>query len=118
MEKEKYRTVIRFLFLEETLPSEIRYGLNSVYHDSYPWMLAVKNCSYRFQRGCMSVFVKQRPGAPKTATMEYNVKKVHGLILGDHQLKACKIAETEGILKDRKGSVLHEILGIRKLSTR
>lgn len=57
-------------------------------------------------------------GAPKTTATEDIVIKIHDLVLADHRLKACEIAEIVGISKDRVGHILHEILGIRKLSAR
>ena len=44
--------------------------------------------------------------------------KVHDLVLADRRLKVREIAETVGISKDRVGHILHEILGMRKLSAR
>jgi len=57
-------------------------------------------------------FEVSRPGAPKTATTEDNVTKIHVLVLADRQLKQV------GMSKDRVGHILHEILGMRKLSAR
>ena len=42
-------------------------------------------------------FDEPRPGAPKTATTEDNVKKIDDLVLADRRLKAREIAETVGI---------------------
>jgi len=66
MEKEQYRSVIRFLFLEGKSRSEIKECLNAVYGDSSPSMATVKN---EFQRGRTSVFDEPRPGATKTTTV-------------------------------------------------
>jgi len=49
------------------------------------------------------VFDEPRPGAPKTATTEDNVTKIHDLVLADCRLKIREIAETEGMSKDRVG---------------
>ncbi|XP_039309549.1 protein GVQW3-like [Solenopsis invicta] len=118
MEKEQYRLVIRFLFLERKSRSEIKERLDAVYGDSSPLMATVKDWFNEFQRGRTSVFEEPRPGAPKMATTEDNVTKVHDLILADRRLKVREIAEIVGISKDRVGHILHEILGIRKLSAR
>jgi len=69
----------------------------------------VKNWFNEFQRGRTSVFDESRPGAPKTATTEDNVTKIHDLVLADRRLKIRKIAETVGMSKDRVGHILHEI---------
>ena len=43
-------------------------------------------------------------------------RKIHDLVLADRRLKVREIAETIGISKDCVGHILHEILGMRKLS--
>jgi len=81
-------------------------------------MATVKNWFNEFQRGRTSVFDEPRPGAPKRATTEDNETKIRDLVLGDRRLKIREIAETVGMSKDRVGHILHEILGMRKLSAR
>jgi len=104
--------------LEGKSRSEIKKRLDAVYGDSSPSMATVKNYFNEFQRGRTSVFDVPRPGAPKTATTEANVTKIHDLVLADRRLKIRQIAETVGMSKDRVGHILHEIFGMRKLSAR
>ena len=118
MEKQQYWSMIQFLFLERKLRSEIKEHLDAVYGDSSPSMATAKNWFNEFQHGRMSAFDEPHPGAPKMATMEDNVMKIHDLVLADRQLKEREIAETVGISKDRMGHILHEILDMRKLSAR
>ncbi|XP_039302537.1 uncharacterized protein LOC120357081 [Solenopsis invicta] len=89
-----------------------------MYGDSSSSMATVKNWFNEFQRGRTSVFDEPRPGAPKMATTEDNVTKIHDLVLADRRLKMREIAETVSISKDRVGHILHEILGMKKLSAR
>ena len=77
-------------------------------------MATVKNWFNEFQRGCTLVFDEPNPGAPKMATTEYNMTKIHSLVFADLQLKVHEIAETAGISKDHIDHILHEILGMRK----
>jgi len=49
---------------------------------------------------------------------EDNVTKMHDLVLTDRRLKIREIAETVGMPKHRVRHVLHDILGMRKLSAR
>ena len=92
MEKEQYRSVIRFLFLEGKSRSEIKERLDAVYGDSSPSMATVKNLFNEFQRARTSVFDEPRPGAPKTATTEDNVTKIHDLVSqNDHMALLCRI---------------------------
>jgi len=46
------------------------------------------------------------------------VTKIHDLVLAECRLKIREIAEKVGMSKDRVGHILHEILGMRKLSAR
>ena len=80
MEKQQYRSVIRFLFLEGKSRSEIKERLDAVYGDSSPSMATVKNWFNEFERRHTSVFDEPRRGAPKTATTEDDVTKIHDLV--------------------------------------
>ena len=51
MEKEQYRSVIRFLFSKWKSRSEIKERLDAVYGDSSPSMATIKNWFDEFQRG-------------------------------------------------------------------
>lgn len=118
MEKEQYRSVIRFLFLEGKTRIEIKERLDAVYGDSSPSMATVKNWFNEFARGRTSVFDEPRPGAPKTAATEENIKKIHDLVLADRRLKVRELAETVGISEGTVHHILHEELVMRKLSAR
>lgn len=115
MEKEQYRSVIRFLFLEGKTRSEIKSRLDAVYGGSSPSMATVKNWFSEFARGRTSVLDEPRSGAPKTAVTEETIAKVRHLVLADRRLKVREMAETTGICKERVGHILHEILDMRKL---
>ena len=69
MEKLQYWLVIRFLFFEGKLCSEIKERLDAVYSDSSPSLATIKNWFNEFQCGRKLVFDEPRPGAPKMATM-------------------------------------------------
>ena len=84
--------MIRFLFLKVKSRSEIKEHLDAVYGNSSPSMTTVKNWFNEFQRGRTSVFDEPRPGAPKTATTEDNVTKIHDLVSqNDHRALLCRI---------------------------
>ena len=56
MEKDHYRSVILFLFLEGKSRSEIKERLDTVHGDFSSSMATVKNSFNEFQRGRTSVF--------------------------------------------------------------
>ena len=92
MEKEQYRSVIRFLILEEKSRSEIKERLDAVYGDYSPSMATVKNRFNEFQRGRTSHIGFW--WATKSATTEDDVNKIHDLVLADRRLKLREVAET------------------------
>jgi len=108
MEKEQYRSVIRFLFLEGKSRSEIKERLDAMCGDSSSLMATIKNSFNEIQRGRTSVFDEPRPGALKTATTDDIVTKIHDLVLADRRLRIREIAETVGMSKDRVGHILHK----------
>ena len=61
MEKEQYRWVIRFLFLEGISRSDIKERLDAVNGDSSPSMATAKNWFIEFHRDRTSVFGEPRP---------------------------------------------------------
>jgi len=56
-------------------------------------------------------FDEPRQGAPKTATTEDNVTKIHDLVLTDRRLKIHEIAETVGMSKNRVGEKAFGAMG-------
>ncbi|KAG5316785.1 SETMR methyltransferase, partial [Acromyrmex insinuator] len=64
MEKEQYRSVIRFLFLDGKTCEEIKTKLDAVYGNSSPSMTTVRYWFNEFKRGHSSVFDEKRPGRP------------------------------------------------------
>lgn len=118
MEKVQYRSVIRYLFLKGKTPTEIKTELDAVYGEESPSFTTVKIWTADFKRGRTSVFDEERSGRPKTATNEEMIKKVYKIVNSDRRLKVHEIAEAAGISDDRVHSILHEHLGMRKLSAR
>ncbi|KYN10214.1 Histone-lysine N-methyltransferase SETMAR [Trachymyrmex cornetzi] len=93
MEKEQYRSVIRFLFLDGKTREEIKTKLDSVYGNSSPFMTTVRYWFNKFKRGRSSVFNEERPGRPTDVITEEIVEKVHDMILADRRTKVHEVAE-------------------------
>jgi len=72
----------------------------------------------QFKRGDFSTCDAPRPGRPKTVTTPQIIDQIHELILEDHRISAKSIAEQLGISRERVGSIIHEDLDMRKLSTK
>lgn len=118
MEKEQYRAVIRFLFLDGKKCDEIKLKLDAVYGSSSPSMTTVRFWFNEFKRGRTSIFDEDRPGRPEDVCTEEVVEKVHDMILKDRRTKVREVAESVGISYGTVFKILHDKLGMRKLSAR
>ena len=71
-----------------------------------------------FKRGDFSTCNEHRPGRPKTVTTPDIIDQIHELILEHRRISIKSIAEQLGISLERVGSIIHEDLGMRKLSAK
>ena len=83
MEKEQYRSVIRFLFLDGKKCEEVKAKLDAVYGDTSPSMTTVRFWFNEFKRERTSVFDEQRPERPADVVTEEILEK-------DHDMKCAK----------------------------
>ena len=72
----------------------------------------------KFRCGRISTSDAERPGRPKEVTSQEIIDKIHDIVLNDRRLKACEISEAVKISVGRVWHILHECLGMRKLSVR
>ncbi|KAG5314512.1 SETMR methyltransferase, partial [Acromyrmex insinuator] len=112
MEKEQYRSMIYFLFLDGKTCEEIKTKLNAVYENSSPPMTTVIYWFNEFKRGRSSVFDEERPGRSADVVTEEIVKQVHDMILDDRRTNVHEVVEAVGF------NILHDNLRMKKLSAR
>jgi len=113
------RAVISFfLFLQGKAPKEIHAILAETLAEHAPSYATVKKWVTQFQRDDFSICNAPHPGLPKTVTTPEIIDQIHELILEDRRISAKSIAEHLGISRERVGSITHEDLDMRKLSTK
>jgi len=83
-----------------------------------PSYATVKIWMAQFKRGDFSTCDAPRPGRPKTVTTLEIIEQIHELILEDRQISPKLLAEQLGISREWVGSIVHEDLDIRKVSTK
>ena len=71
-----------------------------------------------FRCGRISTSDTERPGRPKEVTSQEMIDKIHNIVLNDRRLKVREISETVNISVGRVWHILHEFLGIKKMSPR
>lgn len=118
MDKNEFRAVIKHFWMDGKTATEIRDILQKVHGTSTPSFSTISFWVSEFKRGRTSTKDEPRSGRPKTATNEEMVDKVHDLVLADRRVKLREIVETTGISYERVQNIVHEHLGMRKLSAR
>ena len=115
---ENGKNCFEYLFLKGNTPTQIKVELDTVYGDNAPSFTTVKFWAAEFKRGRKSLGDDERSGRPKTATADDNIAKVHQMVLDDRRIKVREIAEVMKMSKERVCHILHQDLGMRKLSAR
>ena len=95
---------------------EIHSQLADVYGSSAPSYAQVKFWVGEFKRGRTSLEDEARSGRPLDATDEEMCKKVWDLIYSDRQIQVEEIAQEIGISHGSVSTILHDRLGMRKLT--
>ena len=103
-------------FLQGNVLKEIHAILTETLGEHAPSYATFKNWVAQFKHGDFSTCDAPRPGQPKTVTTLEIID--HELILEDCQISAKSIAEQLGISHEWVGSIIHEDLDMRKLSTK
>ena len=107
-----------FFFLQDKAPKEIHASLKGTLGEHAPSYATVKNWVAQFKRGDCSTCDAARPGRPKTVTTLEIIDQFHELILEDRRISVKSIPEQLGISREWVGSIMHEDLDMRKLSTK
>lgn len=118
MEKNEIRAVIKFFCLENMTGKDIKARLDSTLGDSAPSKATVYNWVNEFARGRTSCEDEQRAGRSVEVTTPENDKKVYKMVMADRRVKVREIVEAMGISYGAVFKILHEHLGLHKVSAR
>ena len=116
--KVEYPAVIRYLYLKGKTGKEIHGELADVYGSSAPSYAQVKFWVGEFKHGRTSLEDEARSGHPLDATDEEMCKKVRDLVYSDRQIQVEETAQAFGISHSSVSTILHDRLGMRKLTAR
>ena len=110
--------ILRYLYLKGKTGKEIHGKLADVYGSSAPSYAQVKFWIGEFKRGRTSLEDEARSGRPLDATDEEMCKKVRDLVYSDRRIQVEEIAQALGISHGSVSTILHDRLGMRKLTAR
>ena len=114
--KVEYRAVIRYLYLKGKTGKEIHGELADVYGSSASSYAQVKFWVGEFKRGRTSLEDEARSGPLLDATDEEMCKKVRDLVYSDRRIQVEETAQALGSLHGSVSTILHDCLGMRKLT--
>ena len=116
--KVEYRAVIRYLYFKGKTGKEIQGDLADVYGSSAPSYAQVKFLVGEFKRGRTSSEDEARSGRRLDASDKEMCKKVRDLVYSDRRIQVEEIAQALGISHGSVSTILHDRLGMRKLTVR
>ena len=116
--RQKFSTVFKnqYLYLKGKTDQEIYCELTNVYGSSAPSYAQVKFWVGEFKRGRTSLEDETRSGRPSDATDEEMCNKVRDLVISDRRIKVEEIENALLISHGSFSTILHDRLGMRKLT--
>jgi [histone H3]-lysine36 N-dimethyltransferase SETMAR len=118
MNKIEYRAVIKFLTKQGKPPKTILEEMLAVYGDDCPSKSTICEWSKLFKHGRESLDDDPRSGRPVDVITSDVVEKTKCLVLEDARLKKRQLAATLGVSETTVFRILHEYLGMTKVSAR
>lgn len=118
MEQIEYRAVIKFLSKQGKTPQLIINEMKTVYGDRCPAKTMIYKWHGLFKNGRESIEDDPRPGRPIEVTSSDIVQKVEKLVLEDARLKKKQLAALVGVSDATILRILHDHLGMTKVSAR
>ena len=106
------------MYLKGKTGKEIHGELADVYRSSAPSYAQVKFWVGGFKRGRSSLKDEARSGRPLDPTDEEKCKKVRDLVYSDKRIQVEEIAQALGISHGSVSTMLHDRLGMLKLTAR
>ena len=118
MDKFKCRAVIEYLSLKNLSAKEIHDDMVTTLGAAAPSYSTVRRWRAEFKGGRTSIEDDPRSGRPTEATDAENANLVLESVMKDRRLTLEQLAEMHGVSKTSVGRILHETLGMKKVSAR
>ena len=114
----EFRAVIKFLTKEGAKAKETHRRMADVNNDSSPKYSTVAKWSAEFKRGRDSLEDDPRPGHPADVISQEMIDRVERLVLNNRRIKVAELASECGISNGSVYTIIHEHLGMSKVSAR
>ena len=114
----EFRAVIKFLTKEGAKAKEIHQHMADVYGDSNPKYSTVAKWSAEIKCGRDSLEDDPRPDHPADVISQEMIDRVERLVLNNRRIKVAELASECGISNGSVYTIIHEYLGMSKVSAR
>ena len=114
----KFKAVIEFLAKEVAKAKEIHRRMADVYGDSSLKYSTVAKWSAEFKRGRDSFEDDPRPGRPADVISQEMIDRFERLVINNRRIKVAELASECGISNGSVYTIIHEHLGMSKVSAR
>lgn len=118
MSNIEFRAVIKFLTKQGKSIQTIQNEMESVYGESCPGKSMIYKWSGLFKAGRESLDDDERSGRPLEVTSQEMVKKVEDALIENGRLKLKEIAQMYNISETTSFKIIHDHLGMSKVSAR
>ncbi|XP_043259054.1 protein GVQW3-like [Colletes gigas] len=118
MEKNEFRAVIKHSYLKGLTSKETKAESDEVRGTSTPMFATIYNWIKEFKRGRTSTNDERRSGRPVEVTTPEMIDKIHDIVLSNRLTKVREIVEATDTSQGTVFSMLHEKLGMKKISAR
>lgn len=118
LDKCEYRAVIKFLHLQGKEARQIYDDMFAVYGEECPSYETVKLWKRQFRCGRTSLEDDPRAGRPSTSTTDDQVAEVERIVLQNRRITISEIMLEVGISHGSACSILHDKMGMSKVSAR
>ena len=116
--REEQRSVIRFLGSEGVNPSESHCRMKMQYGDACLLLQQVYDWDRKFKSGVSSVADAARSGRPRTADAPEMVAGVERMVRENRRTMLDEVVSELNISYGSAHHIIHNVLGIRKVSAR
>ena len=118
MDEIWHRGVIRYFQKKGLTTKEIHADKVSTLGHDAPALSTVKKWAAVLKRGRESLEDYPRSGSPSTVTTQENIDRIHQMVMNDRRLTISHLANVISISRERVKNILHNELGMSKVSDR